>query len=43
MEHGHANDRGDNFYSCAYWYQERPFTDLTPLPPVEQRLPTVKA
>jgi len=42
MEHGHANDRGDNFYSCAYWYQESPFTDLVPLPPVDQRLPTVK-
>ena len=21
MEHGHANDRGDNFFSAAYWYQ----------------------
>jgi len=42
MEHGHANDRGDNFYSCAYWYQDSLFTDLVPLPPVEQRLPTVK-
>src|SRR5256885_688782 len=21
IEHGHANDRGDNFYSVAYWYQ----------------------
>ncbi len=20
MEHGHANDRADNFYSCAFWY-----------------------
>lgn len=39
MEHGHANDRGDNFYSCAYWYQDRPFTEFPALPPVEQRIP----
>lgn len=41
MEHGHANDRGDNFYSCAYWYQERPYTDFPALPPVAQRIPAV--
>ena len=23
MEHGHANDRADNFYSVRYWYQAR--------------------
>ncbi len=40
MEHGHANDRGDNFYSCAYWYQDRPFTDFPALPPVAQRIPS---
>jgi hypothetical protein len=39
MEHGHANDRGDNFYSCAYWYQTTPFTDFPALPPLAQRLP----
>ena len=38
MEHGHANDRGDNFYSCAYWYQTAPFTDFPELPPVAQRI-----
>jgi hypothetical protein len=42
MEHGHANDRGDNFFSCAYWYQSAPFTDFPALPPVEQRTPVVK-
>lgn len=42
MEHGHANDRGDNFFSCAYWYQTTPFTDFPPLPPVATRIPVVK-
>jgi hypothetical protein len=38
MEHGHANDRADNFYSCAYWYQTAPYTDFPALPPVAQRI-----
>ena len=42
MEHGHANDRGDNFFSVAYWYQAAPYTDFPPLPPVEARIPVVK-
>lgn len=42
MEHGHANDRGDNFYSCAYWYQDKPYTDFPALPAVGQRIPSVK-
>jgi hypothetical protein len=42
MEHGHANDRADNFFSCAYWYQSSPFTDFPALPPVESRTPSVK-
>jgi hypothetical protein len=42
MEHGHANDRGDNFFSVAYWYQSAPFTDFPALPSVEARIPTVK-
>src|SRR5438874_7975949 len=42
MEHGHANDRGDNFFSAAYWYQTTPFTDFPPLPPVGARVPVVK-
>ena len=41
IEHGHANDRADNFYSCAFWYQDRPFTDYPALPSVAQRLPRV--
>ena len=42
MEHGHADDRGDNFFSCAYWYQSAPFTDFPALPPLESRIPVVK-
>jgi hypothetical protein len=42
MEHGHANDRGDNFYSVGYWYQTEPYTDFPALPPVDQRIPHVK-
>ena len=42
MEHGHANDRGDNFFSAAYWYQTPPFTEFPPLPPVADRIPKVK-
>lgn len=39
IEHGHANDRADDYSSCAYWYQELTGKPLKPLPPVEQRLP----
>lgn len=42
MEHGHANDRGDNFFSVCYWYQSKPYTDFPALPPVEQRIPKVR-
>jgi hypothetical protein len=42
MEHGHANDRADNFFSCCYWYQSQPYTDFPALPPVEQRIPKVR-
>jgi hypothetical protein len=38
IEHGHANDRGDNFYSVAYWYQTEPHAAFPKLPPVEDRL-----
>jgi hypothetical protein len=41
MEHGHGNDRGDNFYSCCYWYQDHPYLEFPALPPVDQRIPTV--
>jgi hypothetical protein len=41
IEHGHANDRGDNFYSVAYWYQSEPHGIFPVLPAVEIRLPRV--
>jgi hypothetical protein len=42
MEHGHGNDRHDNFFSACYWYQDRPFTEFPALAPVEERIPKVK-
>ncbi|HYL64588.1 MAG TPA: glycoside hydrolase family 172 protein [Candidatus Methylomirabilis sp.] len=41
IEHGHANDRGDNYYSVAYWYQNEPHGAFPALPPVDMRLPRV--
>ena len=43
IEHGHADDRGDNFYSVCYWYQTQPYTDFPPLPPVSDRIPVLKS
>lgn len=42
MEHGHANNRGDNYFSCGYWYQTEPYTDLPPLPPAADRIPVLR-
>jgi hypothetical protein len=42
MEHGHANDRADCFYSACYWYQSEPFTDFPVLPAVADRIPALK-
>jgi hypothetical protein len=39
IEHGHANDRGDNFYSVAYWYQSEPHGAFPVLPAAEMRVP----
>lgn len=41
IEHGHANDRGDNFYSVAYWYQTEPHARFPELPSAEERVPRV--
>ncbi|MGB8473147.1 MAG: glycoside hydrolase family 172 protein [Candidatus Acidiferrum sp.] len=41
IEHGHANDRGDNYYSVAYWYQSEPHAEFPTLPDVKMRLPRV--
>ena len=42
MEHGHANDRGDNFFSVCYWFQDTPYTEFLALPAAEERVPRVK-
>ena len=41
IEHGHGNDRSDNFYSVAYWYQTEPHAKFPTLLPAEDRLPRV--
>ena len=41
IEHGHANDRADNFYSVGYWYQTEPHAEFPQLPPPESRVPKV--
>jgi Protein of unknown function (DUF2961) len=41
IEHGHANDRGDNFFSACYWYQSEPYTNFPALPSVAERIPKV--
>ncbi len=39
IEHGHANHRSDNYYTCAYWYQTEPHASFPALPAVEDRIP----
>jgi Protein of unknown function (DUF2961) len=39
IEHGHANDQGNDYSSVAYWYQTHPHRPLPDLPSVEERLP----
>jgi hypothetical protein len=39
IEHGHANDRGDDYSSVAYWYQAEPHKKFPPLAAVAERLP----
>ncbi|MBE5817453.1 MAG: DUF2961 domain-containing protein [Clostridiales bacterium] len=41
MEHGHANDRNDDWACCTYWYQTEPHSPLSfeKMLPVEQRMP----
>jgi len=41
IEHGHGNDRADNFYSTAYWYQTEPHAEFPALPPPDARMPKV--
>ena len=42
IEHGHANDRGDCYYSVAYWYQTQPVSRMPAMPPLAERIPQVK-
>jgi len=38
IEHGHANQRSDDFSSTAYWYQAEPHKKQSFFP-MEERLP----
>jgi len=38
IEHGHANNRKDDFSSVAYWYQTEPHVAFPPLPEPRQRI-----
>ena len=40
IEHGHANNRKDDFSSVAYWYQTEPHAAFPPFPKPEDRLPS---
>ncbi|MFC1735765.1 glycoside hydrolase family 172 protein [Candidatus Hydrogenedentota bacterium] len=39
LEHGHANNLGNDYTSVAYWYQSEPHAQFAPLPPVADRMP----
>ncbi len=39
IEHGHANDRTDDYASTAYWYQLEPHRPFPALPSAARRLP----
>jgi hypothetical protein len=39
IEHGHANDQGNEYSSVAYWYQTGKHKDTEKLESVEKRLP----
>ncbi len=43
IEHGTANNRSDNFYSTAYWYQTEPHAPFPALPAPAERIPRVFA
>ena len=39
IEHGHANDRADDYSSVAYWYQTEPHKNFYIMPGPKKRLP----
>jgi hypothetical protein len=43
IEHGTANNRADNFFSTAYWYQTEPHAPFPPLPAPPDRVPRIFA
>jgi hypothetical protein len=43
IEHGTADDRADDFYSTAYWYQTEPHSPFPALPAAAERVPRVYA
>jgi hypothetical protein len=42
IEHGHDNNRFDDWSSVGYWYQDEPHKPFPQLPPVDKRLPRWK-
>jgi hypothetical protein len=42
IEHGHANDRCDDWNSVAYWYQNEPHKPFPEMVPVKYRIPRFK-
>jgi len=41
IEHGHANNRSDDYSSVAYWYQTEPHREFAKMLPVELRVPNL--
>lgn len=41
IEHGHANDRSDDYSSVAYWYQDEPHKAFPPMLPALSRIPNI--
>jgi hypothetical protein len=39
IEHGHANDQGNDYSSVAYWYQMEPHKSFPRMPAASRRLP----
>ena len=39
IEHGHNNNRSDDWSSTAYWYQKEPHMNYEPIKGVKERLP----
>jgi len=38
IEHGHANNRGDDYSSVGYWYQSEPHVPFPAMPPASDRM-----